>query len=280
MEWDVEKLSNSKWTKKIMGIVLLLLVALLSFNKISVVTSSPETYASMIESLDEKRNTVTGLIATSTATSAAITVLPDDVGTPIAEKIADLSTYFLIVLGAIFLEKILLTVGGYVTFKCIVPILCFAAISAILIRKKTWRIFCYNLIVRMLLFGFVLCIVTPASIQISTVVENLHATSINESVEKVKESAESMDESDSDNESQKKEGFVSGLVSKVTDLAEGITSGVTQTLDAVQNYLNNLIEAFAIFMVTTCIIPIVVLIILILAVKWIFNSISLPKLQA
>lgn len=263
-----------------MGIVLLLLVALLSFNKISVVTSSPETYASMIESLDEKRNTVTGLIATSTATSAAITVLPDDVGTPIAEKIADLSTYFLIVLGAIFLEKILLTVGGYVTFKCIVPILCFVAISAILIRKKTWRTFCYNLIVRMLLFGFVLCIVTPASIQISTVVENLHATSINESVEKVKESAESMDESDSDNESQKKEGVVSGLVSKVTDLAEGITSGVTQTLDAVQNYLNNLIEAFAIFMVTTCIIPIVVLIILILAVKWIFNSISLPKLQA
>ena len=280
MEWDVEKLSNSKWTKKIMGIVLLLLVALLSFNKISVVTSSPETYASMIESLDEKRNTVTGLIATSTATSAAITDLPDDVGTPIAEKIADLSTYFLIVLGAIFLEKILLTVGGYVTFKCIVPILCFVAISAILIRKKTWRTFCYNLIVRMLLFGFVLCIVTPASIQISTVVENLHATSINESVEKVKESAESMDESDSDNESQKKEGFVSGLVSKVTDLAEGITSGVTQTLDAVQNYLNNLIETFAIFMVTTCIIPIVVLIILILAVKWIFNSISLPKLQA
>lgn len=280
MEWDVEKLSNSKWTKKIMGIVLLLLVALLSFNKISVVTSSPETYASMIESLDEKRNTVTGLIATSTATSAAITVLPDDVGTPIAEKIADLSTYFLIVLGAIFLEKILLTVGGYVTFKCIVPILCFVAISAILIRKKTWRTFCYNLIVRMLLFGFVLCIVTPVSIQISTVVENLHATSINESVEKVKESAESMDESDSDNESQKKEGVVSGLVSKVTDLAEGITSGVTQTLDAVQNYLNNLIEAFAIFMVTTCIIPIVVLIILILAVKWIFNSISLPKLQA
>lgn len=280
MEWDVEKLSNSKWTKKIMGIVLLLLVALLSFNKISVVTSSPETYASMIESLDEKRNTVTGLIATSTATSAAITVLPDDVGTPIAEKIADLSTYFLIVLGAIFLEKILLTVGGYVTFKCIVPILCFVAISAILIRKKTWRTFCYNLIVRMLLFGFVLCIVTPASIQISTVVENLHATSINESVEKVKESAESMDESDSDNESQKKEGVVSGLVSKVTDLAEGITSGVTQTLDAVQNYLNNLIETFAIFMATTCIIPIVVLIILILAVKWIFNSISLPKLQA
>ena len=43
---------------------------------------------------------------------------------------------------------------------------------------------------------------------------------------------------------------------------------------------NNLIEAFAIFMVTTCIIPIVVLIILILAVKWIFNSVSLPKLQA
>lgn len=271
-----EKINNSKWVTKIMVIVLLLLVAMLSFNKISIVASSPDTYASMINSLDEKRNTVTGLVATATATSAAITVLPDDVGTPIAEKIADLSTYFLIVLGAIFLEKILLTIGGYITFKCIVPVLCIVTISAILIRKKYWRRFCYNFITRMLLFGLVLFAVTPASIQISSLVENIHSVSINKSVEKVKESAENMDKDDSAEENQKNQGFVEGFVSKVTDLAEGITSGVTQTLDAVQNYLNNLIEVFAIFVVTTCIIPIVVLIVLVLAVKWIFNSVSFP----
>ena len=61
------------------------------------------------------------LTAASTAASAAITLLPGDTATPIAEKLADLSGYFLIVLCAIFLEKYLLTITSYVSFTILIP---------------------------------------------------------------------------------------------------------------------------------------------------------------
>ena len=60
----------------------------------------------------------------STAASAAITLLPGDAATPIAEKLADISGYFLLALCAIYLEKYLLTVTAYATFRLLVPAAC------------------------------------------------------------------------------------------------------------------------------------------------------------
>lgn len=81
---------------------------------------SPETIAS----LDEKKQTVMELTAASTVTSALITLLPGDTATPIAEKMADVSGYLLVVLCAIYLEKYLVTITGYVAFTYLIPIAC------------------------------------------------------------------------------------------------------------------------------------------------------------
>lgn len=94
-----------------------LIVAAISFFVVAKYTSSTEFNARIIASLDEKKTTVMELTAASTAASAAITLIPGDVGTPIADKLADLSGYFLIVLCAIYLEKYLVTIMGYAAFK-------------------------------------------------------------------------------------------------------------------------------------------------------------------
>ena len=65
--------------------------------------------AHAIQSLDDKKTTALELTAAATAASAAITLIPGDAGTPIADKLADLSSYFLIVVCAIYLEKYLVT---------------------------------------------------------------------------------------------------------------------------------------------------------------------------
>lgn len=57
-------------------------------------------------------------------TSALITLLPGDTATPIAEKMADVSGYLLVVLCAIYLEKYLVTITGYVAFTYLIPIAC------------------------------------------------------------------------------------------------------------------------------------------------------------
>ena len=90
--------------------VLLVLAAFFSVFVVSKFAVSPQVHANTIAALEEKQSTVLELTAASTAASAAITLLPGDAATPIAEKLADLSSGFLVVLCAIYLEKYLLTI--------------------------------------------------------------------------------------------------------------------------------------------------------------------------
>ena len=97
-------------TKKVILVVAPLIVALLSILVIARFASSVAFHAGTIASLDEKKATVMQLAAVSTGASAAITLIPGDVMTPIADKLADVSSYFIIVICAIYLEKYLLTI--------------------------------------------------------------------------------------------------------------------------------------------------------------------------
>ena len=85
-------------TKRIVSCVLLAIIGLGCFFGISGWQSSPETHKTSIEYLNEKQTTVMKLTAASTAASAAISALPGDTGSAIAEKMADLTSDFLIVL--------------------------------------------------------------------------------------------------------------------------------------------------------------------------------------
>ena len=68
--------------KKIIFALIPIVIALLSFFVIARFTSSTEFNAKTIQSLDDKKTTVMELTAASTAASAAITLIPGDVGTP------------------------------------------------------------------------------------------------------------------------------------------------------------------------------------------------------
>ena len=111
-----------KYKYQIIGISSLFVFAIISFAVIAPFASSVDSYEGTISALDEKKDNVLKLTAASTATSVAITFIPGDAATPIAEKLADLSSYFLIVLCAIYLEKYLLTITGFVAFKILIPV--------------------------------------------------------------------------------------------------------------------------------------------------------------
>ena len=112
--------------------------------------TQPSTYQNSLNTLQGKQETVLELTAVSAAASTAITVLPGDVATPIADKLADLSGYFLIVLCAIFLEKYLLTITASATFYVLIPLSCALCAAYILSSKRffgelAWKIVCFGL---------------------------------------------------------------------------------------------------------------------------------------
>ena len=104
-------------------VAVLLLVALIAVLVFGLAPhfSSPEAHAGVIATIDEKIDNVLTLTAGSAGASALISAIPGDAGSPIADKLMDLSTGFLIVLAALFLEKYLISIFsgvalGIVTF--------------------------------------------------------------------------------------------------------------------------------------------------------------------
>ena len=271
--------------KKILFALIPIVIALLSFFVIARFPSSTEFNAKTIQSLDDKKTTVMELAAASTAASAAITLIPGDVGTPIANKLADLSSYFLIVLCAIYLEKYLVTITGYAAFKILVPIACVFFSGYLLWRKEILRVVAQ----KFLLFGLAVYLVIPASVKVADMIETTYASSIESTIETAKQTTDeiesetgesgqvddksSNEKSQSDSDSDSKEnagGFFSGLFNKVQE-------GVSTATANVENVLNNFIEALAILLVTSCLIPILVLIFFVWLVKMLLGlNIDIP----
>ena len=106
--------------------------------------TQPSTYQNSLDTLQGKQETVLELTAVSAAASTAITVLPGDVATPIADKLADLSGYFLIVL-----EKYLLTITASATFHVLIPLSCALCAAYVLSTKRffgelAWKVACFG----------------------------------------------------------------------------------------------------------------------------------------
>ena len=108
--------------KKLLIMAFCVILALFSIFGASKWASAPENHRETIQYLDDRRTAVLELAGASTAASIAITVSPGDIGTPIANKLADLSSYFLLIVSALVLEKYLVTITGYVAFTFLIPI--------------------------------------------------------------------------------------------------------------------------------------------------------------
>lgn len=160
---------HSVTTKKAALAALLVLAALLSIFAVGKRASDPAYHQASIDALAEKQETVLELTAASTAASAAITLLPGDTATPIAEKLADLSGYFLIVLCAIFLEKYLLTITSCVSFTILIPAACALGIAALFSEKL--RAALGKLAWHLLLFALAIAFAIPAGVKVSSMIE-------------------------------------------------------------------------------------------------------------
>ena len=255
--------------KTILKALLPLLAALLSVLVLAKYAASPEFHRKTIDALDEKRTTVMELTAASTAASAAITLLPGDTATPIAEKLIDLSSYFLVVLCAIYLEKYLVTVTGYAAFMILIPLACAAWAANVFVDSKVLR----TVAVKLAAFGLAIFLVIPASVAVSNLIENTYRASIQNTIETAKEASELIEDQE-EPAGEEEGGLLSGLTSVVTGVKESV-SGLTEKAE---NILNDFIEALAVMLVTSCLIPILVLLFFVWITKVILGvNVELPR---
>lgn len=259
---------------RIVMIVLCIVIALVSNIVLAKNYSSPEYTVNKktITYLDEKKTTALELCAGATALSAAITLIPGDTGTPIAEKLTDLSGYFLIVVSAIYLEKYLLTILGALTFRWLIP----AAMIAIALYFGIRRDFFWKLGVKILIFGLAVYAVIPVSVHVSQLIYNTYQESIDttlaETENLISQTEGNAQSSTESNQNSGDEGFFAGLVDKAKDTIEQAKDTASIATEQFKYMLNKFIDGLAVLIVTTCLIPILVMVFFVWIVKMILGT--------
>jgi hypothetical protein len=237
--------------KKITWILALVLVAVLSATKVSNWASNPATHANSIEQTERNISTVLKLSAGASAASVVLTLLPGDVGTPVADQFAEMSKYFLLILSILYLEKYLISITGYVAFTVLVPVVCAVLIGYICTNKKALL----KIAGKILLCALAIFAVIPASVKISDVIYQTQETSINSTIEEMNSLDSAADES----------GSILDKIKETANNAKNLLSGM----------VTDLIESLAVMLTITCLIPVLVFLFFVWLIKMVFNSMAI-----
>ena len=248
----------------------LVVLALVSFFLLGPLFSSTEFHKGTIDKLDSQRNSVISLMGVATAASAGISAIPDDAGSPIADKLMDVTGDFSIILIAIYLEKYALVLTGILAFRILVPVaLVILALLALGWRGSPTERRVGVLALKAALFGILLCCVVPASVAISDVINDTYGVSV-ESTEQTEATADQQTENQNQDEEFNLVGALQSLVNTATD-------SLNNVLDDAKNMVNDLLEKFAIMVITSCVMPLLVIAFCIWMVNFLFGiNLNIP----
>lgn len=255
---------TEKTLKKALAAVVLVFLALVSFFLVGDKTMKPEAHAATIASLDDKAETVLKLTATSTVASACISAIPDDTATPIAEKLADFTEDFLLILCVLYAEKYLVTIIGAGTFKVLIPCACVLFGVGMYWKPEIMK----RLAIKFAIFGFAIFITIPMSIRVSDMIYENYSDSIDETItaaEKFTDNTSELTEAEGGDE-----GLIASILSRISETASGLA-------DKAAELLKNFVESLAVLIVTSCVIPVLVLVFFVWLIKMVTGiEISIP----
>lgn len=261
-------LNKKEWIKTGIFIGFWVLVALISFFWLAKLASDEGNFTWIYNALDEKRTTVTQLMGVTAGSSTAITMLPGDAGTPIAEQLADLSGYFIFIMALVCFEKWMVTIAGTLAFKILIPVACLLFIVSKLFSKDGKLA---EAGIKIALVGLMMFAIVPASVVLTAAIDDSYQASIQQMIEEAENENAQIQNTIGEEEDDT-------IIEKLFKKVQG---GVTGTLKKFENTLNQLTEAIAVLLVTSCAIPLGVLIFFLWLIKLITGvSLSLPWFKA
>ena len=247
---------------RIAVVLILALTIVLSCTVIGNKLTDPVTYDHTIEVLDQNRTTVLGLTAASAAASAAVSALPNDICTPMAQEISELSSWFLVILAVIYLEKYLLTILATVACYLLIPAGCGMLLVDCFFTQPMLR----SLGKKLLALPAAVLLVIPTSIWVSDQINAIYSQSIEMTVQSANEASDNLFD-----EMQDENGEDTTVIDEVKTVLGDLSGSVAGMIEQFKNILNRFVEATAVMIVTTCLIPILVILFFAWVVKCLFD---------
>ena len=277
--------------KKVIWVIVFLAIGAASFFWAAPTAQNPESYEKTIETLDNLENKALVMTASSTALATAAALVPGDVTTPIANKLADVAGYMVIVYVAIIMEKYLLAMSGLAAFKILIPIALAAIGISIFVNGEKGKVTLHRLACKLALLGILLWALVPTSALVTNIINDTYDMSYGVETELEEGVLESIDEIEAEEKAAEKSGegekgkfsiknLWSNIVDKTSNVTETVKGKVSDGVVEFQNSMNKMIEGVAVMIVTTCVIPLCVLILFLWIVKNVTGlNITVPSLK-
>lgn len=254
-------------TFRIAWILILAAAIVLSCTLMGTKLTDPSSYFHTIEVLDQNRTTVLGLSAASAAASAAVSALPSDVCSPLAEQLSEFTTWFLLILSVVFLEKYLLTIFGFAACYILIPAGCGALLADCFFPSRFLR----SVGPKLVAFGMALLLVIPTSVWVCDQINAIYSKSIELTVQSANAASEELTKETPAGEES------TAVIDEAKSLLGDLSGSVAGIVGQFRTVLNRFIEATAVMIVTNCLIPIFVILFFVWIVKTLFNvQIILP----
>lgn len=222
-------------------IAMLLLSSILSITVLSPTLSSPQFHAKTLQTIDEQKQQAIGLSVAVAGASTALSTLPDDMASPIADELADLSLPLFLIVCFLYLEKFLLTTFGWLSGTFLIPGTLIMASGFVATLKEEYLIWSKKLLILTIAFLFVI----PVGTKVSMLIEETFAESINQAYHAAGHVSDATGADSEEEDSNAFFSFISGLKDNVVSL-----------VDTAKNMLNTFIDAIAVLLITSCIIPV------------------------
>ena len=252
---------------RIAWILILAAAIILSCTLMGTKLTDPSSYSHTIEVLDQNRTTVLGLSAASAAASAAVSALPSDVCSPLAEQLSEFTTWFLLILSVVFLEKYLLTIFGFAACYILIPAGCGALLADCFFPSRFLR----SVGPKLVAFGMALLLVIPTSVWVCDQINAIYSKSIELTVQSANAASEELTKETPAGEES------TAVIDEAKSLLGDLSGSVAGIVGQFRSVLNRFIEATAVMIVTNCLIPIFVILFFVWIVKTLFNvQIILP----
>ena len=246
-------------------ILSLCLIAALSFFVASAAIPETNFIKESLESVDGSSNTVMKFSAATLSTSLAISALPDDFATPLAQSLADMNIYFVGILVILFLEKILIRYGIKLAFSILIPLACLAGGLSIAVKQNALRGFAVRLCVLALAVAFVV----PCSTHITGIIASDLTEYVNDTIGETEDGAGKLNEAMAGGTEDQ------SIFEKLSGLFQTAIRDISDLLLHFQNTIRRCMNSIAILILTNCLMPLLTFLIL----KWILKElfqITLP----
>jgi len=243
---------------RVIKILILVLIAAISFVFAASVISNTGFVKHSMESVEENCNTVMEFSAATLSASLAISALPDDFATPLADSLADMNIYFVGILVILFLEKILLRSGIKFAFAIMIPLACLLGVLSVGLRGKLLK----SLAVRLSVLALTVAFVVPCSTWLTRIVADELLTYVDETIVETKDGSDKLHEVMEDEDGEKT------FFEKISNLFQTAIHSVSDLMEYFQNTIRRCMNSIAILIVTNFLMPLLTFFFL----KWVLKE--------